>query len=95
MLKLNLLPLIQYGHGKQIILFLVTAVQIFENCYGVLPQSSSLSRHHLSVLSALAGHGSFDQTPSSFLGSLQLACLRVGHPTQDIILQGKTYITAL
>jgi len=42
MLKLNLLPLIHHGHGKQIILFLVAAVQIFENHYGVLHQSSFL-----------------------------------------------------
>lgn len=42
MLKLNLLPLIHHGHGKLITFFLLAAVQIFENCYGVLPQSSLL-----------------------------------------------------
>lgn len=42
MLKLNLLPLIHRGHGKLITFFLVAAVQIFENCYSVLPLSSFL-----------------------------------------------------
>lgn len=37
MLKLNFSPLIYYGHGKQIIIFLVAAVHMCENCYGVLP----------------------------------------------------------
>lgn len=37
MLKLNFLPLIYHGCGKEIIIFLVAAVQMCENCYGVLP----------------------------------------------------------
>lgn len=40
--EVNLLPLIHHGHGKLITVFLLAAVQIFENCYGVLPQSSFL-----------------------------------------------------
>lgn len=57
MLKLDLLPLIHHGHGNQIILFLVAAVfeikNVFENCNGVLPQSSFLYLNILCLFSML------------------------------------------
>lgn len=96
MLELNLLPLIHHGHGKLIAFFLVAAVQIFENCYGVLPQLSFLYLDILcSVYSCWPQILNICPFPCSpGLCPIDL-CLRVEHLTLDIILQEKIYITGL
>jgi len=47
-----------HGRGKQIILFLVEALRIFENSHSVISGVFPLPKHVLSVLSAPVGQRS-------------------------------------